>query len=250
MVLCALLLAGTTLVRAATGHAPGAAGARQEPTPIPLEFPQPSPTAGPPTGTATRTPTQGGRAVIEAISNETNVRAGPDINEGRVGIINPGTQYPVVARRFDWYQIEFPEAPSALGWVYSGVVTLTGDPATIPELNLDQVPTIDPSMQAVQQTAEFITQTPGAAITLTAMGQLTPTGVFTPEPGAEGPTLEPGAPLPTFTPPPFTNTPVIIPQASTATSEAPDSSIPPIVPILALGALGLMGLLVGLLRRL
>lgn len=269
LVLAALLVAGGTLARsaivrsaivrgaivrgaiarAATGSDDHAGSARQQATAIQLTFPAPSATAGPPTGTATRTATAVGRPVIEAVTAETNVRAGPDINEPRVAVISPGTQYPVVGRRFDWYQIEMPEASGGVGWVYSGVVNLAGDPAAIPELELDQIATVDPALQAAQQTADYVTQTPGAIMSLTAMGQITPTGVFTPE-GGEGPTLVPGAPLPTYTPPPFTNTPVIIPQASGATSEASDDAIPPIVPILALGALGLLGLIVALLRRL
>ncbi|WP_162909339.1 SH3 domain-containing protein [Aggregatilinea lenta] len=253
LLLAALVAAGGTLVNSAIARADNGGGAPDsmalQATPIQLTFPAPSATQGPPTGTATRTATAAGRPVIEAVTAETNVRAGPDINEPRVAVISPGTQYPVVGRRFDWYQIEMPEASGGVGWVYSGVVTLIGDEAAIPNLELDQIATVDPSLQAVQQTADFVTATPGALLTLTAIGQVTPTGVFTSE-GGEAATLEPGAPLPTFTPPPFTNTPIIIPQASGATSEASDDAIPPIVPILALAALGLLGLMVALLRRL
>ncbi len=249
LLLAALLAAGGTIARAATGGGTSKDGAQQQATAIQLTFPAPSATAGPPTGTATRTATAVGRPVIEANTAETNVRAGPDINEPRVAVIGPGTQYPVVGSRFDWYQIEMPEASGGVGWVYSGVVNLIGDAAAIPELELDQIATVDPAVQAAQQTVEFVTLTPGAIMSLTAMMQVTPTGVFTPE-GGEGPTLEPGAPLPTYTPPPFTNTPIIIPQASGAPSEANNDAIPPIVPILALGALGLLGLVVALLRRL
>ncbi|WP_324392035.1 SH3 domain-containing protein [Aggregatilinea sp.] len=249
IVTVALLAAGGTIARAATGGEASESSAQQQPTPIQLTFPAPSATQGPPTGTPTRTPTVAGRPMIEAVTAETNVRSGPDINDPRIAVISPGTQYAVVGSRFDWYQIEMPEATGGVGWVYSGVVTLIGEAAQIPELELDQISTADPALQAAQQTADYVTQTPGAIMTLTAMVQVTPTGVFTPE-GGEAATLVPGAPLPTFTPPPFTNTPVIIPQASGAASEASTEGMPPIVPILALGALGLMGLLVALLRRL
>lgn len=214
-----------------------------------LQFPAPTATPPPPTGTATRTATPPGRPLVEAISNATNVRAGPDINDERLGQIYPGTSYAVIARRFDWYQIEFPDSPNGTGWVYKDVVTLTGDPATITELEEGDVSTVDPGFISIQQTVDYITATPGALMTLTAEAMITPTGVFTADPNA-APTLEPGAPLPTYTPPPFTNTPIVIPNTATADTADTGMGIPPIVPILALGALGLMGLLIGFLRRL
>jgi len=219
----------------------------QEATPVPLVFPTatPSPAAS---GTPTRTPTQGASgAFVEAITEGTNVRAGPDINEARLGQIGPGTQYPVLGRRFNWFLIAYPNAPGGQAWVYSEVVTLSGDAATIVEMELGDIPTADPLLSAAEGTAEAITQTPGIAFTLTAQSFITPTGVFTAAPGA-GPTLAPGQPLPTYTFPPYTPTPVPIPRANPA--PAAESGLPPIVPILALGALGLMGLLVALLRRL
>ena len=186
--------------------------------------------------------------MVEAISNETNVRAGPDINETRVGLIYPGTLYPVLGKRFDWYQIEFSTSPSGTAWVYKDVVTLTGDAALIPELELADIPTLDPNFASVQETLAYVSATPGSAATLTAQALITPTGIFTPEPGALAPTLVPGAPLPTFTFPPYTPTPVLIPRSNP--TQPSESGLAPIVPILALGALGLMGLLVALLRRL
>jgi hypothetical protein len=245
-----ILAAGVTIARAHSAPSGDDSGenARQgPPTAVPLQFPTPTATAGPPTETPTRTPTSLGRAVVEAISPDTNVRGGPDINENRVGQIQPGTQYPVVGKRFNWYQIEYINSPTGTAWVYFEVVTLTGDPALIPELSLEDIPTVDPAFLAQQQTAEAVANTPGAAATLTAQVLITPTGIFTVVPG-EGPTLVPGAPLPTFTYPPYTPTPVAFPRTNPAPAES--GGIPPLVPILALGALGLMGLLVALLRRL
>jgi hypothetical protein len=221
--------------------------AQGEPSPIPLQFPTATPTLGPPTETPTRTPTSEGRPYVEALSNDTNVRAGPDINANRIGVIYPGTTYPVIGRRFDWLEIEFSDSPSGTAWVYNGVVSLSGDESLIPELNLEDIPTLDPAFIAQQETLAYISATPGSITTLTAQAMITPTGVFTAGPG-EGPTLVPGAPLPTYTFPPYTPTPVVIP---TTNPPPPSSSgIPPILPILALGALGLMGLLIAILRRL
>jgi hypothetical protein len=248
-ILAALMLA-VTIPRAHSALSGGEsnAPARQgAPTAVPLQFPTPTATAGPPTETPTRTPTALGRAVVEAISADTNVRGGPDINENRVGQIQPGTLYPVLGKRFNWYQIEYTNSPTGTAWVYFEVVTLTGDPALIPELSLEDIPTVDPAFLAQQQTAEAVANTPGGAATLTAQVLITPTGIFTVVPG-EGPTLVPGAPLPTFTYPPYTPTPVAFPRTNPAPVQS--GGIPPLVPILALGALGLMGLLVALLRRL
>jgi len=193
----------------------------------------------------TRTPTSAGRPYIEALQESTNVRAGPDINENRVGQIFPGTTYPILGKRFQWYWIEFPESPAGTAWVHESVVRIGGDITQIQDIELESIPTIDPVTLAVQQTAEAIINTPGAVATLTAQAQITPIGVFTP--GAAGPTLAPGQPLPTFTFPPYTVTPIPIPR--TNPPPANSSGIAPIVPILALAALGLMGLLVSLLRR-
>ena len=244
MVVAVVILAvGLMITRA---HSAQGGDVRQQPTAVPLLFPTPTDTAGPPTETPTRTPTALGRPVVEAISEDTNVRAGPDINDDRVGQIQPGTQYPVLGKRFNWYQIEYADAPSGTAWVYSEVVHLTGDPGTIPELSLEDIPTVDPGFLGQQQTAEAIANTPGAAATLTAQVLITPTGIFTAAP--EERTLAPGERLPTFTYPPYTPTPVAFPRTNPPPVQA--GGVPPLVPILALGALGLMGLLVALLRRL
>lgn len=226
-------------------------------TPVQLHFATSTPTPPRETNTPTRTPTLSGRVMIEALSNETNVRAGPDINDDRLGTIDPGEQYPVVAKRFDWYQIQYPDSPNGMGWVYKEVVTLIGDAEAIPELSLEEIPTIDPAFVNAQEatsnaelTVQSMIETPGAVGTLTIEAMVTPTGVFTPGPDGAVPTLEPGAPLPTYTPPQFTNTPIILPKAAATSNTSSDGEIPPIIPILALGALGLMGLLISFLRRL
>ena len=247
----ALLIGATALALRGAAHPPDHAQAAQveTPTPVQLQFPEATPTEMEQLSpTPTRTATIVANNFIEALSDETNVRAGPDIEAERVGLIYPGTQYRVIARRFDWFQIEFPQSPTGSAWVFSGVVNLIGNAADIPEIELDQIPTIDPGFLAAQATAEFVRETPGGLATLTAAVEITPTGVFTTSP-EEGATLDPSAIPPTFTEPPYTNTPIVIPRGAPSNVGTP-GGLPPIVPILALAALGLMGLLVSLLRRL
>lgn len=249
LLVLAALLTSATLARAyhpSPADDPGQLARQLSPTAVPLQFPTPSPTAGPPTETPTRTPTQGSGALVEPISPDTNVRAEPDITANRLGQIQPGTQYRVLGKRFEWYQIEYINSPSGTGWVHNSVVTVIGDEATIPEISLESIPTIDPAFLDQQRTFEAIANTPGAAATLTAQALTTPIGVFTAAPA--GDTLVPGAPLPTFTHPPYTPTPIAFPRVNPPTAES--GGIPPLVPILALGALGLMGLLVSIMRRL
>lgn len=249
LTLALLLAAGALALRTPDRPAAVALAQAETPTSVQLTFPAPT---QPPEALASASPTRTATVVannfIEARANDTNVRAGPDINDERVGLIYPGTQYRVIARRFEWYQIEFLESPTGSAWVHNSVVDLTGNAADIPEIDLEQIPTIDPAFIAAQETARFVRETPGALATLTAAVEITPTGVFTTSPD-ELSTLDPSAIPPTFTEPPYTNTPIVIPHGAPAPVEG-SGGLPPIVPILALAALGLMGLLVGLLRRL
>ncbi|MCD4687139.1 MAG: hypothetical protein K8S97_14520, partial [Anaerolineae bacterium] len=147
--------------------------------------------------------------------------------------------------RFQWYFIEYPDAPAGNAWVHESVVTLGGDVAQITEL--EAIPTTAPEAVDAQQTIDAITLTPGLALTLTEQALITPTGAYTARPG-EGPTHVPGQPLPTFTPPPATPTPIPIPRENPPLET--EGGLAPIIPILILGALGLMGLLVSIMRRL
>ena len=188
--------------------------------------------------------------MLEALSDDTNVRGDADISAAVVGKMYPGFKYPIIGKLFKWYYIEFPDSPSGTGWVYEDVVTVTGDPALITAYDPSTRPDVDPAILANQQTADAITLTPGLAFTITAQSQITPTGILATSAG-EGQGDVPGSDgrLPTFTFPPYTLTPVPVPQTPpVAATQA--GGIPPLLPILGLGALGLMGLLIALLRRL
>ena len=248
-VLSALVTVGVLGIGVSLAWASGS-GARAErsaqaasPTPVELQFPTSTPTPGPPTATPSRTPTSVGRPWVEAIGEYANVRAEPDINGARVGQIRPGTTYPILGQRYQWYWIEYPEIPAGAAWVHESVVKVGGDVTQI--VQLDELPTVEPELAAAQATALAISATPGMVATMTAQAQITPTGVFTAQPQAGG-ALD-GQPLPTFTFPPYTVTPLVIPRQNPPPAE---SGLPPVVPIMALGALGLLGLLVATLRRL
>jgi hypothetical protein len=105
------------------------------------------------------------------------------------------------------------------------------------------VPTSNPAIDGITLTADFLTRTPGAPDTATAlMGSAT--GIFTP--GDTTATPGPQTPLPTFTDPPPLIEATLPALGSGITTE---TGVPPIVPIIGLALLGLGGLLISSLRR-
>lgn len=229
-------------------------GAMQQDTAIPLALATNTETPAP-TGSPTRTPTQEGgpQVLVEAIDPDVgaNVRSSPEISATNiVGKIMPGNQYVVRGKRFNWYQIEYPEAPNGIAWVYADVVTVIGNVDDIREFEEGEIATVDPMVLAIQGTGTAVANTPGGLATLTAQAMITPTGVSTAD--ASTSTWVPGQPLPTFTPPGLSLTPPIIPQQvdDSATSGATLGGVPTLVPILGLAALGVLGLLISLIRRL
>ena len=103
------------------------------PTPIP-------PTATTPFQTATITPTltpTPGRPILTADYNA-YVRDGPEETYKHIGFLLEGMSA-FITGRFEnivsgtWYQIE-QEDEGRVGWVWSGAVTFTGDPTSIPEV--------------------------------------------------------------------------------------------------------------------
>jgi hypothetical protein len=200
----------------------------QQPTPLSLDIPTMTATnISLLTTTPTRTPTTGA-SLLRVEATDANVRAAPNLEAEIYGKITPGNSFAVMGRYVDWYQIQYPNSPSGLGWVFSGVVTITGgDPATLPEISLD---------------AEVTT---GAPLVI-GDGTLTPSG-NTPLPdmvtasslGAVG------GVLPTFTyPPPFIESTVSFSSGAVQTG-----GVPPIVPIVGLLIIGLTGVLISGLRR-
>lgn len=236
-------------------------------TPVPINLPSPLPfvtAAVQATATATRTPTPPGAALIEALT-EANVRAQPDTESERLGTIRAGDLYPIVGRYFRWYQFQYDQSPSGTGWVFDELVQIIGDETTIPDLNEEAVPTIDPILAGETATLEAITQTPGGILTATAASNQIPLPQLPGQQSAET-TAEVGSELsgvlPTFTFPP--NVVALAPIQSTQEVSGDQSdtgdtlglenitlptNIPPIAPILILGAVGIIGLFISSFRR-
>jgi hypothetical protein len=246
LVLALMALAGALMV--VGGDEQAAAQA----TPLPIVIPTLTPTVLVQiTITPSRTPTSGGpgQGRVEAKDKTTgaNLRASPDISAEKLGTILPGQFYAIVGRSNKWIQIEYDKSPNGRAWVYEDIVNITGiDPAAIPTVGLDAIPSPNVATAAAKETANYLTATPGAPETATAL-QASATGVFTRVAAdvTEGPQRV--GTLPTFTFPPPLVEATLPPRASTTTNQA---GVPPIVPIMVLAGVGLFGLLIAGLRRL
>jgi hypothetical protein len=244
-----LILAGVAclaLVIALRTPAQQTLRAQGAPTAVPLFIPTVTPRLElVETATPTRTPTVNMGLIRVEARLEANIRTAPSLDAQILTKALPGQFYAARGRYGEWIQIQFERAPTGLAWVYREVVNLSGgDFESLPPVDLDAVPTPNLQTAAAQQTADFLTATPGAPQTATAL-QAQATGVFTLAAAAPE-ALPPGAPLPTFTyPPPFAE--ATLPTRTTSVISG--GGIPPIMPILALGALGLGGLFISSLRR-
>jgi hypothetical protein len=218
-------------------------------TPLPINIPTLTPTPVPQiTNTPSRTPTLA-QIRVEARSKDTgaNLRASPSTDAEKLGTIYPGQFLVVTGRWARWIQVQYDKSPTGLAWVYEEVVNITGgDPNTIPTIQPGAVPSPNVATGAAQQTAAFLTATPGAPQTATVI-QLSATGVFTRVAidGTEARTR--AGPLPTFTYPSSLIEATLPARVSTTANQG---GIPPVVPIIALGIVGLAGLLISGLRRL
>jgi uncharacterized protein YgiM (DUF1202 family) len=174
-----------------------------------------------------------------------NIRSGPGTEYQRIGNIKPGTFYAVVGRYEKWLQVQFPGAPSGLGWVFEDIVVVTGgELSALPTVDLNAVPTLNVGTAQLQATLDYITGTPGALETATAIAAAA-TGVFSANSAGGAQPVGPQTALPTFTfPPPFQE--ATLPTRGVAVNTG---ELPPIVPIVGLGVLGLAGLAISALRR-
>lgn len=124
---------------------------------IQVTLPPTSPTATAPTtdltatlaAPATATSTVAPAAVFLEANAEVNVRFGPGIDYPRIERIAPGQRYTVLSRHalYPWVLIDLPDAPEGSGWVYTDVVTITGNLNSIPLITAEQVgwPTLTPT---------------------------------------------------------------------------------------------------------
>jgi hypothetical protein len=202
---------------------------------------------GGPTATPTRTPTVTPVLVRTVGDPITRLRSAPTLDERTIiAELAPGTDLPVIGRwlGYDWYLVQWAEAPNGEAWVYANLVVLIGDEFTIPAVTPPPVATDDPAILAINETSTVIAQTPGAPETATAQAMFAPTGIYTITPA--GGVGNFGVAAPTFTPPAPINS---NPDLGSANNE-PRSGIPPAVIIVSLGGMGLLTLAVGMLRRL
>ena len=212
--------------------------------------------------TATRTPTPQAQALLEA-KELANVRADASTEADQLGTIRAGEFFNVIGRYARWIQFEYPQSPNGRGWVYDELVTITGDTASIPVIDLDALPTSDPAAAAASQTLIAVTQTPGGVLTATAVAR---DAVTAPVSSVGGIISTQGVPgeiaveiLPTFTYPPgvvaLAPTPIQDDESASVEDRQPgaassgDIGMPPLTPILILGGIGLLGLAVSSIRR-
>lgn len=230
--------------------------------PTSLPFVTAAPAASPTFLVPTATATEVGPIVLEAVT-EANVRAEPDPDAALLGVIRPGTFYPVIGRYYRWIQFQYDQSQAGTAWIYDELVTFIGDQSTIPDLTEASAPPPNPPSQF--DTADG-TLVPGALETATAAAGSVPLPGVNAAPNTvelERQFVTPMQVLPTFTfPPSGSNLPTPTPLANAeepalqSTREAQDgnpmtspTNLPPILPIGVLAGLGLLGLLIAALRR-
>ena len=132
---------------------------------------------------------------VEAPAN-INVRNFPDSTGGRLGSLEPATQYLVTGRYFSWYQFEYETSPTGVAWVFGTLVRIIGDENLIPLIDPNTVPTEDSPGAFETATAQALLLTPDIANTATAQARelALPTDEIGSGANQEFP--------PTFTPPP------------------------------------------------
>lgn len=230
-------------------------------TPVPASIPSPLPLVVTDVTIATptqleRTATPIGPVMLEALT-EANVRSQPDPESERLGTIRAGDQYVVIGRYFRWFQFQYNQTSSGIGWVFDELVTIIGDESSIADLTQAELPAQDVNLT---ETSAILAQTAGGILTATAIINAVPLPALTQQNGSTSQINPiPIAPevLPTFTFPPNIP-PRLSPEVFSSTldqnasaTESPQandlvlpSTIPPILPILILGGLGVLGLLV------
>lgn len=142
-----------------------------------------------------------------------NVRAGPSVKYDIIGVLITGQTTPAQGRTpgGDWVQIFYPGVPGSVGWVYSPLVSVSGNLPIVeppPTPTPRTTPTIDPTLAA-----QFILELP--------------------------PTR-----LPTYTAPP----PLVIPTFENTQTSNVSGSIPIGIVIIGMAVLGFFGILISFLR--
>lgn len=69
--------------------------------------------------------------VAVSVGEPVQARSGPGTVYERVGTLEPGLSYPAIAKQTDWFEVLL---DGNQVWVFSALLTISGDPATIPDL--------------------------------------------------------------------------------------------------------------------
>lgn len=142
-------------------------------------------------------PTSEATVFVEAINPDANVRDNPTIEGLRIGVIQPGTPYPVRGRRFEWWLIEYPSSANGFAWVHQSVVRVMGDTSIIPDIDPASLPA-----------SRLPTTTPTVAVVPSNTPTSAPSNNVTPTPTEVVTTIAPTEALFTFTPIGATPTPL------------------------------------------
>lgn len=213
-----------------------------------------------PTATFTPSPDVRSAALLQAKASagEVNVRADADIEGELLGQIQFGDQYVVTGRSYQWYRFIYESAPQGFAWVFDELVDVTGDPALIPDLSQELIPTLNATLIFATENAASMLQTPGRALTVAAGSREIVGPVAAVNPGSTAQNQSTAeteqAILPTFT---YASQIAMIATESmsevdAAEPTAPPSgsgTFPPILPIVVLGGFGMLGLAVSAMRR-
>lgn len=117
-----------------------------------------------------------------------NLRATTSADAALLGQIVPGTRYPVVGRSefFPWLLLADPVSSQPIGWVFADIVTVQGDPTSVPLSTLDlssaaplatpdpaanPAATLDPAAPPTTTTAPAAT-IPASAVTGTVLNEI------------------------------------------------------------------------------
>ncbi len=84
-------------------------------------------------------------ALTATVNYVTNVRVGPGTGFISIGILPPGSVVTLTGRlkNNSWLQIDYPSGPDHRGWVSANVLTLEGNPGSLPIYNLLGTPVAD-----------------------------------------------------------------------------------------------------------
>jgi hypothetical protein len=211
------------------------------PTPLQFNLPiaSPLPSTQPaefPLATGTATPL--GPVLLEALG-EANVRSQPDTESERLGTIRAGDTYPVLGRYFRWFQFQYNQSPTGVGWVFDELVRIIGDESTIPDLTEATPQSSNGGIPATPNPNQILSPV-FSTVTASLSTQIATLDV-----------------LPTYTFPPnlvenSTNSQLQnIPDTTVTENQfvMRNNTIPPVLPILLLGVLGITGLLISTRRR-